>query len=270
MVMEHPQIFSNAFYTMNSIGGPECGNIISGAFRTIETAVTAGNLTEIERRLNFCSPIELDLEENIAHMFYSMAVHIAFRFVESASYSEVDLACARMRGLDDPDNVPESDFEGFARWFADDLLRDFECNDFNRTLTLEISRNEDNNANFFGTRQLVWLYCTQLGHFPSANRGQGHPFGSRFDRSYFINWCTDTFGDVINEDFIEESIADGNVAFGGLNPKTYRTFFTHGQMDPRHQLGPNEDLNDKAPVVVMSRKNIKKFHIFIEIEKLII
>lgn len=53
---------------------------------------------------------------------------------------------------------------------------------------------------------------------------------------------------------MEESIARTNEFFGGLNPHVYRVFFTHGEMDPRHQLGPNEDLNYNAPVVVMSRK----------------
>jgi thymus-specific serine protease len=257
MVLEYPQTFSNAFYTMNSIGGSECGNIITNAFRHIENAVIARNLSEIERRLNFCSPIELDIEENVAYMFYSMAVHVAYRFVESASYTEVDLACATMRGLDNPDNPPETDFEGFARWFADDLLSEFECNDFNRTMTIEMARNVDNNFQFFGFRQLAWLYCTQLGHFPTANRGEGHPFGSRFERSFFINWCSDVFGEEINEDFMMESINDANVNYGGLNPNTYRSFFTYGEMDPRHNLGPSQDLNPKAPVVIMSRKNFK-------------
>lgn len=49
-----------------------------------------------------------------------------------------------------------------------------------------------------------------------------------------------------------ESIARTNQFFGGLNPHVYRVFFTHGEMDPRRSLGPQEDLNPNAPVVVMS------------------
>lgn len=254
MILEYPQAVVNAFNTMNSIGGSECGNIIANAFRTMESAAVARNFTEIERRLNFCEPIDMDLDENIAFVFYTMARHITFGFVESASYTDVDLACARMRGLDDPGNEPETDFEGFARWFADDLFGDSECNDFNLTSAIALSSDESYDVHFFGLRQLTWLYCTQLGQFPSSGRGDGHPFGGRFNRQFFINWCSDIFGDVVNEDFMEETIADGRVAYGGLNPRTYRTFFTHGEMDPRHQLGPNEDLNDLAPVIVMSRE----------------
>lgn len=53
---------------------------------------------------------------------------------------------------------------------------------------------------------------------------------------------------------MEASIAETNQLFGGLDPKVYRVFFTHGEMDPRRNLGPSEDLNENSPVVVMSRK----------------
>lgn len=65
------------------------------------------------------------------------------------------------------------------------------------------------------------------------------------------------FFNRFSQDFMEESIARTNQFFGGLRPNVYRVFFTHGEMDPRHQLGPNEDLNYNAPAVVMSRKLCK-------------
>ena len=53
---------------------------------------------------------------------------------------------------------------------------------------------------------------------------------------------------------MEQSIAATNQFFGGLNPHVTRVFLTHGEMDPRRNLGPSEDLNEDAPVVVMSRE----------------
>ena len=62
----------------------------------------------------------------------------------------------------------------------------------------------------------------------------------------------------LTEDFIDQSIASTNAFYGGLNPHVYNVFFTHGEMDPRRNLGPLEDLNDRSPVVVMSR-NLENF-----------
>lgn len=71
-------------------------------------------------------------------------------------------------------------------------------------------------------------------------------------------------------DFMRESIARTNEFFGGLNPHVYRAFLTHGEMDPKRNLGPSADLNPQSPVVVMSRKfktfseklNKKKYFFF--------
>lgn len=53
---------------------------------------------------------------------------------------------------------------------------------------------------------------------------------------------------------MEDAIAGVNRIFGGLNPGTFRTFLTHGEMDPIRSLGPSQNLNDLSPVVVMSRE----------------
>lgn len=52
--------------------------------------------------------------------------------------------------------------------------------------------------------------------------------------------------------FLEDTTRGLNNIFGGLNPGTYRTFFTHGEMDPLRSLGPSLDINSLSPVVVMS------------------
>lgn len=64
----------------------------------------------------------------------------------------------------------------------------------------------------------------------------------------------------LTDEFIDESIAATNTHFGGLNPGIYRVIMTHGEMDPRSALGPNEDINANSPVIVMSRKLIINFN----------
>lgn len=278
MGLEYPQLLSNTYNTFNTIGGPECGSVISGAFQALGEAIRRRDTSEIESRMRFCDPIETSIEEDVAFVFYSMATDLAMGFLSTSSYTEISDSCDRMTGRDDPENPPENDVDGFARWFVDGLLRDRPCLSYNRTAILELVRDEsyDSYSNFFGTRQMIWVYCTQQGQFPTSNRGiitvlyplsfivqpcfctklssgTGHPFGWGYERDFFTQWCADAFGhDVITSEFMEDSIAESNVIFGGLDQRIYRVFYTHGELDPRHNLGPNADLNDKAPVVVMS------------------
>lgn len=56
---------------------------------------------------------------------------------------------------------------------------------------------------------------------------------------------------------MEETIARTNLMFGGLDPQIFNVFFTHGEMDPKRTLGPNEDINENSPAVVMARKIFK-------------
>jgi hypothetical protein len=52
---------------------------------------------------------------------------------------------------------------------------------------------------------------------------------------------------------MDDAINSVNRIFGGLNPAVYRTFLTHGEMDPIRTLGPSNDINTLSPVVVMAR-----------------
>lgn len=58
--------------------------------------------------------------------------------------------------------------------------------------------------------------------------------------------------------FMEESISQTNEVFGGLNPKVLNVIFIQGEMDPRRNLGPPEDLNQETPSIVMSCKSRNK------------
>lgn len=170
--------------------------MITGAFQAIGDAVRARDTSGIESRMRFCNPIETSMEEDIGYLFYAMATDISIGFVTASSYTQISDACDLMTGRDDPENPPESDLDGFSRWFSDSFLEDAPCLEYNRSGTVELMSDEsyDSFFNFFGMRQTIWLYCTQFGQFPTSNRGEGHPFGEFYEEDFFINFCADVFG----------------------------------------------------------------------------
>ena len=194
-VLEHPQFMRNSFYTINSIGGPECGNILHGAFRFIEDAIRLRNTSYIEQRLQLCTPIDIDITEDVARLYYGISADIGFQFVSHSRYPDIDDKCTIMRGLDNPENPAENDLDAFARWFVDDYNRNLECLDYSNEAVLSRYQQVEweTVSTIAGRRQNFWLQCTQLGQFAVANEGENHPFGWRFDINFFRQWCARAF-----------------------------------------------------------------------------
>lgn len=194
-ILENPSFMANTFKTITQIGGPECGEILNGAFRELEDAIRLRNTTWVEQRLNLCSPIDIEIEEDVSRLFYGIAADIGYQFVSNARYPEIDEKCYIMRALDMPNDQPINNLDAFARWFVDDYNKNLECLNYNNTAILAKYQNVEWNSisTIAGRRQNFWLQCTQLGQFAVSNEGEGHPFGWRFDRTFFRRWCAAAF-----------------------------------------------------------------------------
>lgn len=193
-VLENPQFMRNAFYTITSIGGSECGEILHGAFRFIEDSIRQRNTTYIEQRLQLCSPIDIDVAEDVSRLYYGISADIGYQFVSHSRYGDIDEKCTIMRGLD-TDIPAENDLDAFSRWFVDEYNRNLECLNYSNEAVLRRYQQVewDTVSTIAGLRQNFWLQCTQLGQFAVANEGESHPFGWRFDISFFRQWCAQAF-----------------------------------------------------------------------------
>lgn len=184
----------NTAYTIRSIGGAECYQILLDAFRMIDDAIRLRDTAYFEERFRLCSPVDIDVVEDVSRLFYGIASEIGYDFLSNARYPEVDDACTIMRGS--ASDQPENAIDGLARWFVDDFNSERECLDYNNTNVLEMYRNEewDSASVTSGLRQSLWLHCSQIGQFATSGIGDGHPFGRRFDFNFFHRWCFDVFG----------------------------------------------------------------------------
>lgn len=192
-VTESLETMINAADTIRSIGGQECYQVLQQAFRLIDDAVRLRNTSYVEERLRLCSRIDLDDERDISQLFFGISSDIALGFVTLSGPPEIIDACAIMT---DPENPPTNPLEAFSRWFVDDFNRNAACISASYTEVIERFSNVewDSAAVAFGSRQTLWLLCSQLGQFASSGSGDGHPFGWRFDVNYFRTFCADLFG----------------------------------------------------------------------------
>lgn len=154
----------NTFYTLNSIGGARCGDVLRGAFRMIEDAIRLRNTTYVEQRLRLCGPIDVNDDNDLARLFYGISSEIGLSYVSNARYSEIIDTCETM-SEPDPEDLPADDLDAFARWFVDDYNRNLQCLEYRNEQTLARYRQIewDTVSTIAGRRQHFWLQCTHFG-----------------------------------------------------------------------------------------------------------
>jgi hypothetical protein len=95
-----------------------------------------------------------------------------------------------------------------------------------------------------GGRQWMYQTCVEFGFFQTTDSSK-QPFGQTIPVEFFIQQCKDIFGDKFNVDFLNESVYNTNVNYGGYDYEGSRVVFVNGQVDPWHALSftgraPNE------------------------------
>lgn len=181
--------------SMGQLGGQECKTIIENAFQQMDLDIWLENTTHIEERLKLCSPINTKSEEDVGSFFFTLATELGhfMKFVRAEQISE---KCEIML-----DPTAEDDFEGFARWFIDDYLRNLDCFDTSYDSLVERSSNvEWNSVSTISRRQNLWLQCSQIGQFVTSN-SLNASYTSRFPIEFFHKLCADVFGTELYEIF---------------------------------------------------------------------
>lgn len=155
---------SQTFYTLNSVGGARCGDVLRGAFRMIEEAIRERNTTFVEQRLRLCGPIDVNSEADLSRLFYGISSEIGLQFLTNARYTDVSAVCETMSNPE-PEDLPANDLDAFARWFVDDYNRNLQCLEYRNEETLRRYQSVEWNtvSTIAGRRQLFWLQCTHFG-----------------------------------------------------------------------------------------------------------
>lgn len=245
-ISDFGEYLENLGDSMGQLGGQECKTVIERTFQQIDLDIWFENTTRVEERLKLCSPINVTSEEDVGSFFFTLASELG-HFMKFVRAEQIREKCEIML-----DPTAEDDFEGFARWFTDDYLRNLDCFDTSYDSLVKGSSNILwNSVSTISRRQNLWLQCTQIGQFVTSN-SLNASYTLRFPIEFFHKLCADVFGtELFQGSFFEDSIAKTNRFFGGLNPRTYRIFFTQGDMDPFRTLGPQEAHTPYSPVMII-------------------
>ncbi|CAI4227740.1 unnamed protein product [Auanema sp. JU1783] len=112
----------------------------------------------------------------------------------------------------------------------------------------------DNTKEDKATVNWIWLSCNQLASFPTTDAGDGI-FGSPTPVDFFINFCKDTFGTLLNAGYnsllMENEIRVVDYLLGTIEKSLGNVAITSGSLDPRlsltiPQITVNTDTVDKS------------------------
>ncbi|PAV86026.1 hypothetical protein WR25_26512 [Diploscapter pachys] len=105
-------------------------------------------------------------------------------------------------------------------------------------------------------RGWMWLCCNELGFLQTTDQGR-NSFGSTVPLNYFIDMCTDMFGDNINMDYIYTRNIRAQNFYGGSNHyadfnNASNVVLPNGSLDPWHALGTyiNVTARNVIPVLI--------------------
>ncbi|KAK0395769.1 hypothetical protein QR680_001419 [Steinernema hermaphroditum] len=88
-----------------------------------------------------------------------------------------------------------------------------------------------------GSRSWIWQTCNEFGYFQTTDNGQSL-FGSPVPVNFWVNFCTDVFGQTIDRTHIDNGIQKTLKYYGGrYNYRGTNVVLPNGSNDPWHALG---------------------------------
>jgi len=78
------------------------------------------------------------------------------------------------------------------------------------------------------------------------------PFGNYFPVDFFVQQCTDFFGQEFNLDLLQKSVDFTNSFYGGFDLKVRKVVFPNGSIDPWHALGILKDLSPDSKALFIN------------------
>eukprot|EP00096_Caligus_rogercresseyi_P009056 TRINITY_DN3006_c0_g1_i1.p1 TRINITY_DN3006_c0_g1~~TRINITY_DN3006_c0_g1_i1.p1 ORF type:complete len:501 (-),score=82.80 TRINITY_DN3006_c0_g1_i1:279-1751(-) len=98
-------------------------------------------------------------------------------------------------------------------------------------------------------RQWIYQTCTEFGWYQSSNQS-GHPYSDFFPAKFFVDQCSDIFGQAFDDKLLNEGIQRTNILYGGKEPKGISNIvYVHGSFDPWHAMGITQDLSEDATAI---------------------
>ncbi|XP_001947565.2 putative serine protease K12H4.7 [Acyrthosiphon pisum] len=101
-----------------------------------------------------------------------------------------------------------------------------------------------------GSRQWLYLICTQIGNFVTSNN-RNDLFGNSIPLDYYTGMCRDVFGKSFNANSLNAAVRKTNMIHHDLKKKTSRIIYLHGTIDAWSTLGLIQPMTKHSVSIVI-------------------
>uniref|UniRef100_A0A1B6LBC0 Serine protease K12H4.7 n=1 Tax=Graphocephala atropunctata TaxID=36148 RepID=A0A1B6LBC0_9HEMI len=106
-------------------------------------------------------------------------------------------------------------------------------------------------AVYFGARTWTYQTCTEFGYYQTSETKQEF-FSKDFPIKFFLQQCSDIFGDKFTDEEIYDGAIRSNAIYGGKDLQATRVVYVHGTIDPWHALGVTSTVVPESPVILIN------------------
>ncbi|XP_025423599.1 putative serine protease K12H4.7 [Sipha flava] len=237
---EYFEVVENALATYK----PECVSQIKLANQMINDFLQSDEkLKIIEQKFKLCKPLDKYNKKDVSNLFETLAGNFADivqynkdnRFYLNSERSSITLEtlCDIM-----VDNSITSSLDRYAL-VNNKLLsvNNLSCTEHTYSSVINSYSNTSwNSEAAAGGRQWTYQTCTEFGFYQTSSQND-HTFGNQFPVNFFIDMCTDIFGDLYGSELLSNAVNRTNMMYGELNIREGRVIYVHGSVDPWHALG---------------------------------
>ncbi|GJQ84562.1 hypothetical protein Trydic_g226 [Trypoxylus dichotomus] len=217
----------------------ECLQIISDGIGELELKLTTEDgIDEMSEKLRTCNRIQN--EEPHRSFFFNFVIAELFAgLVQYARPGSIQADCHLL--ISYPGTALDKLTAYIREQYDPDCIDDYDS-------FVETHSNVETTNDMWRS----WLYqtCTEYGYYQTTT-SERQPFGKTFGLEFFVNLCTDLFGENFGYAILNTGIERTNTFYGSQMPRLTKVLSIHGTVDPWHPLGILSDLNALAPAILI-------------------
>uniref|UniRef100_A0A1B6CAA8 Serine protease K12H4.7 n=1 Tax=Clastoptera arizonana TaxID=38151 RepID=A0A1B6CAA8_9HEMI len=236
--------------------GNNCVSAVKGANNQLEKLLKHPvGQKSIFKKFKLCSPLKINVKKDIANLFEVLADN----FAGVVQYNKDNRGFKKSPGwnitIDTVCDIMTNETIGIYidRYAAvNQLLMDTynqTCVDYKYKDMINLLKNESwDSAASEGGRQWMYQTCTEFGYYQTSSK-KNVLFGDNFPINFFIDQCSDIFGNEFDKGLLLKGVKRTNTLYGGLDIEESRVVYVHGSIDPWHALGILSSNSTSAPAI---------------------
>ncbi|KAL6253612.1 hypothetical protein P5V15_012328 [Pogonomyrmex californicus] len=223
-----------------------CVESIRTAFATVENLLSTQNgPSELKRIFNLCNVPDVKSPNDIGYLMNSLTGI----FAGTVQTDRIENGRSRIAAL--CDRMTAAYLGNPVQRLARLVSSQYKCLDINYNNYIKYYRETSwNSPGAESSEQWYHQTCTEYGYYQTTYSEKKSIFGT-CPLSYYINMCTDLYGDYNDENILDSRVKRTNLMYGGWLPALRNVIFTNGDIDPWHSLSVLKDLNAYSPAIVI-------------------